>query len=252
MIVKKTKQLGIFKRGINLYIPTRKSSRAPINTSGSVLFTTSPSQYLSVPNNVAFTQNQAFTIETWFYPTNITGGYIWAMNEPNFLTVKYASSGKFQIDMSWVGLPPGYSTLNTTYAINNWYHVALTWNGTNGALWINGAQESTFTGAGATVALGKAFYIGQYQDESQPTPLGNLSNFRVVKGVAVYTGVFTVPTAPLTDTQSAGTNISAITVGQTQLLLNTVFGANFLVDSSTNAFTVTNNGAVTSSVLNPF
>jgi len=81
---------------------------------------------------------------------------------------------------------------------------------------------------------------------------GNLSNVRVVRGVAVYTGAFTPPTAPLTVTQGAGTNISAITAGQTQLLLNTVDGANFLVDSSTNAITVTNTGAVTSSALNPF
>ena len=219
---------------------------------GSVLFTTSPAQYLTVPNNAAFTQNQAFTIETWFRPTNITGGYIWSMLQVNFLTMTYRSSGKFQIDMSSVGLPPGYSTLNTTYPINNWYHVALTWNGTNGALWINGAQESTFTGAGATVAGGNAFYIGQYQNQSQPTPLGYVSNFRVVKGVAVYTGAFTVPTAPLAATQSAGTNISAITGTQTQLLLNTINDGSFLTDTSANAFTVTNNGSVTSAALNPF
>jgi hypothetical protein len=224
----------------------------PVVTSGSVLFDTFFGQYLTVPNNAAFTQNQAFTIETWFYPTNITGGYIWAMLQPNFLNVAYRSGGKFEIDMSYVGFPPGYSSLDTTYPINNWYHIALTWNGTNGALWINGAQESTFTGAGATVADGNAFYIGQYQDQGLDTPLGNLSNFRVVKGVAVYTGPFTVPTAPLATTQSSGTNISAITGTQTQLLLNTVSGANFLVDSSTNNFTVTNNGSVTSSVLNPF
>ena len=226
---------------------------APILVNGSALFNATPSQYLTVPNNAAFTQNQAFTIETWFYPTNITGGYFWSMLQPNFLTVAYRSSGKFQIDMSSVGLPPGYSTLNTTYPINNWYHVALTWNGTNGALWINGAQESTFTGAGATVAGGNAFYIGQYQGQGQPTPLGNLSNFRVVKGVAVYTGVFTVPISPLTTTQGSSTNISAITGTQTQLLLNTYSaGANFLTDASTNAFTVTNNGSVTSNILNPF
>jgi hypothetical protein len=81
---------------------------------------------------------------------------------------------------------------------------------------------------------------------------GNLSNLRVVRGVAVYTGAFTPPTAPLTDTQSAGTNISAITAGQTQLLLNTTNDANFLVDRSSYTLTVTNSNGVTSSSLNPF
>jgi hypothetical protein len=226
---------------------------APVLVNGSALFNSSPSQYLSVPNNAAFTQNQAFTIETWFYPTNITGGYIWAMLQQDFLGLAYRASGKFQIDMSYVGLPPGYSTLDTTYPINNWYHVALTWDGAIGCLWVNGGQESQFSGAGATVAAGNPFLIGQYQGQGQPTPLGNLSNFRVVKGVAVYTGPFTVPTAPLATTQSAGTNISAITGTQTQLLLNTYSaGANFLTDASTNNFTVTNNGSVTSNALNPF
>jgi hypothetical protein len=221
-------------------------------TNGSIQFTSSPSQYLSIPNNAAFTQNQAFTIETWFRPTTLTGGYVWAMLQPNFLTVTYRNSGKFVIDMSYVGNAPGYTPSNRTYPINNWYHIALTWNGTAGKLFINGVIEATFTGAGATVSAGNPFLIGQYQGQGQTTPLGYISNFRVVKGVAVYTGAFTPPTSALTNTQSSGTNISAITTGQTQLLLNTTNDANFLKDSSTNNFTVTNNGSVTSSALNPF
>ena len=219
---------------------------------GSVLFNATPTQYLTVPNNAAFTQNQAFTIETWFYPTSTTGGYVWSMLQTNFLTLRYNSS-QFVIDMSFVGNPPGYTPAGRTYGANTWYHLSISWNGTNGWLFVNGVIEATFTGAGATVTSGNAFYIGQYQSQSQPTPLGYVSNFRAVKGVAVYTGAFTVPTSPLTLTQSAGTNISAITAGQTQLLLNTYSaGANFLTDASTNNFTVTNNGNVTSSAVNPF
>jgi hypothetical protein len=40
---------------------------------------------------------------------------------------------------------------------------------------------------------------------------GLMSNMRIVRNLAVYTGNFTVPTSPLGLTQSAGTNISAIT-----------------------------------------
>jgi hypothetical protein len=69
---------------------------------------------------------------------------------------------------------------------------------------------------------------------------GYISNFRVVKGTAVYTSAFTVPTNPLT------------AISGTQLLLNTTNDVNFLKDSSTNNLTIINNGAVTSNTLNPF
>ena len=220
-------------------------------TYGSMLFNATPTQYLTVPNNAAFTQNQAFTTECWYYPTSTGTGYVWSMLQHNFLTLKWLG-GQFQIDMSYVGNPPGYTSMGRSYSINTWYHLAISWNGTNGWLFVNGVIEATFTGAGATLSDGNAFYIGQYQGQGQPTPQGYISNLRVVKGVAVYTGAFTPPTNALTKTQSSGTNISAITSGQTQLLLNTTYDANFLKDSSDNNFTVTNNGSVTRSTFTPF
>jgi hypothetical protein len=169
-------------------------------SNGSVLFNTSPSQYLSIPNNAAFVQTGGFTIECWFYPTTLNGGYIWSMLQPNFLTLTYRNSGQFIIDKSYVGNPTGYAPVGRTYPINNWYHIAMSSNGTNGTLFINGVVEATFNDAGGTVAAGNNFRIGQYQDQSQSTPLGNISNFRVVKGTAVYAynTPFTPPTIPLT------------------------------------------------------
>lgn len=208
--------------------------------SGSILFNTSPSQYLSVPNNTAFQQNTPFTIECWFYPTALTQSYVWAMLQHNFLTVSYRNAGQFVVDMSYVGNPPGYFTYGRTYPMNHWYHVALTWNGTNGWLFINGVIEWTFTGAGGLTNDGNPFLIGQYQGQGQATPLGNISNFRVVKGTAVYTAPFTPPTSPLT------------AIPNTVLLLNTTNDSNFLKDTSPSNFTVTNYGSVTSSPLNPF
>ena len=216
-----------------------KSSAAVSN--GSILFNATPTQWLSIPNNTAFDQTGGFTIECWFRPTSTGTGYIWAMLQHNFLTCKW-NGGQFQIDKSYVGNPTGYTPQNRTYAINNWYHIAMSSNGTSGTLFINGVVEATFADAGGTVADGNPFYIGQYQGQGQQTPQGYISNFRVVKGTAVYTynTPFTPPTSPLT----------AIT--NTQLLLNTTNDANFLKDNSTNNFTVTNNGSVTSSSLNPF
>jgi hypothetical protein len=160
------------------------------------------------------------------------------MLQSGFLTLRW-NGGQFVIDMSYVGNAPGYAPVGRTYSINNWYHLALSWDGTTGWLFVNGVIEATFTGAGGDVSAGNPFYIGQYQGQGQPTPQGYISNFRVVKGAAVYTNTFTPPRSPLT------------AISGTQLLLNTTNDANFLKDNSTNNFTVTNNGSVTSSSFNP-
>ena len=67
---------------------------------------------------------------------------------------------------------------------------------------------------------------------------GQMSNLRIVKGTAVYTSNFTPPTKPLT----------AIT--NTSLLVS--MGATPFIDTSTNAYTITNTGAVTIANLSPF
>jgi hypothetical protein len=121
---------------------------------------------------------------------------------------------------------------------------------TNWFFYFNGVKTAS-TITAPTAPTSTALYLGTNNGSTQ-TLDGYISNFRFVKGVAVYTGTFTVPTSPLTATQSAGTNISAVTGTQTQLLLNTVNGAGFLTDSSTFNVTVTNNNGVTSSALNPF
>ena len=238
------------------------ASRAPMrsiinlsrDTGGSFQFTTTPSQYLSIPNNAAFTQNTAFTYEFWYYPTSVNSGYLITMLQGSWLTLQWSrhGAGTMGVDMSYVGDPPGYVRQNRTYAINRWHHVALTWNGTNGVLYMNGVSEAVFTGAGASVDAGNPLLIGQYQGQGQPTALGYITNFRWVKGVSVYTGAFTPPTKRLTVTQSAGTNISAITAGQTQLLISAVTSGSLLTDGSTNNFTITNNGSVAWTALTPF
>jgi hypothetical protein len=75
---------------------------------------------------------------------------------------------------------------------------------------------------------------------------GWISNLRICKGLAVYTGNFTVPTGLLTSTQSAnpfgGSNTSAITGTATSLL---TLQNSTIIDNSSYVFSITNNGTVT-------
>ena len=78
---------------------------------------------------------------------------------------------------------------------------------------------------------------------------GYISNARIVKGTAVYTGAFTVPSAPLSATQAAGTNIAAVTGTATSLL---TCQSNRFVDNSTNAYAITRVGDTKVQRFSPF
>ena len=113
-------------------------------------------------------------------------------------------------------------TSDTTIAFNTWNHYAYVKNNGTHLLYVNGtAQNNSFywltsNAQLAYMQVGNAG--GQYS--------GFITNFRIVKGTAVYTGNFTPPTEPLT--AIAGTQL---------LALFTSSGA-VNVDSSPNNFTL--------------
>jgi uncharacterized repeat protein (TIGR02543 family) len=135
-----------------------------------------------------------------------------------------------------------------SFTANQWNHIALVRDGsTNWVLYLNGQSAVTYSTSFNTTST--FLQIGQKSGTGE-TFNGNISNFRYVKGVAVYTGNFTVPNLDLTSTQSSGTNISAITGSQTQLLLNMRLSE--IVDNSSYLLSLSSNGVITSSSDSPF
>jgi hypothetical protein len=194
-----------------------------------------------------------FTIECWVYPTawNVNTSVIW-----DYRTNGGAATNVPIMALSAAGVPtlsfsPGSAvtiTGSTALTLNAWNHLALARSGTSVVLYLNGVSIGTATSSATfgiqTLAIGNP--ISGATNYSQA---GFISNFRIVKGVAVYTGAFTTPTSPLGTSQAAGTNISAVTPSQVSLL--TCNGPGF-TDSSPNAFTITNNGTVIASQFAPF
>ena len=229
---------------------------APIN--GSALF--SNANYLQLPTNSVnqFGTNN-FTIECWVYlnsAVTAANRLIWYNYTPTFTTnsiffgghVSYGGRITFWAYNANAAAPLLQDPTVLTSGV--WTHLAVVRDGSNFTLYRNGVSVSTATSTASIVD--NSYTFGGYIGTSGTTSInGYLSNFRIVNGVAVYTGNFTPPTSPLTATQSAGTNISAITGTQTTLLLNTPNNGFFIADSSVNNLTLTNTGTVTANALTP-
>jgi hypothetical protein len=123
-----------------------------------------------------------------------------------------------------IGDSNGLSGL-TPSLLNNWHHFALVRQDGVLRLYIDGIQYGTnVNNTQNVVDNSQTLYIGA-QGSLNATDFyqGYLTNIRIVKGLAVYTGNFTVPTSTLTLTAAAnpygGSNTAAIPAGFTKLLL---------------------------------
>tara|TARA_R100000458_G_C8272399_1_gene247231 strand:+ start:106 stop:2799 length:2694 start_codon:yes stop_codon:yes gene_type:complete len=99
---------------------------------------------------------------------------------------------------NWVIYGNGQTNSSTSYmvTVGQWYHVAYVRQSNTVKFYVNGtevisATDSTDRSANAALA------IGAYNDASSYGFDGSISNFRVVKGTAVYTSSFRPPTEPL-------------------------------------------------------
>jgi hypothetical protein len=194
----------------------------------------SGSNYLSV-SNAAFTFTGNFTVEGWYYPTNVTGSHsLFCLGPDPANRYVFALSGT-SVSSNLYGF--GSTTYTSTVPINTWTHIAVVRIGTTVKVYINGTASVTTDTQAGTIGNG-TLNIGA-DAANGALFLGNISNFRVVKGTALYTGTFTPSRSPFT------------AIAGTQLLLNTDNGANFLKDSSANNFTVTNTGTVVTSNTGP-
>ncbi len=191
--------------------------------------------YLTAPasNSTIWPGSGSFTIEYWLYlPANPSAGYYTHFSYGTAGSVlrvfNTAATSKIEVfSGASVILNPAWPTAG------QWNHFALVRNGTTLTLYINGAVAQSVTNS-TDFSTGTLTIGG----ESASNPLlGSISNFRIVKGTAVYTSAFTPPTSPLT----AISGTSLLTCQSTTF-----------IDNSTNAFTITANGNATPRRANPF
>jgi hypothetical protein len=169
-----------------------------------------------------------FTVEFWINFSSAADSTFYIFDGRDSSTTSawalYRSSGGA---LSWYTGASNYSVSSFTNR-HVWTHVAWSRSGTSLRAFINGALTNTFTdttsytAVPATSTIGSRFNGVEYIN-------GYISNFRIVKGTAVYTSAFTPSTTPLT----AIANTSLLTCQ-----------SNRFIDNSTNNLTITRNGDV--------
>ena len=198
-----------------------------------------------------------FTIEMWVYPLATTNGSMlgnWTQDGAgdHGMKISYgrAVTGKFEFFYSSSGQSsPGVMVSANTYAANAWYHVAAVRIGSTVTLYVNGT--SAVSGTYSNNMYEQNLWIGTENTGYNTTWFnGFISNLRIVRYLAVYTGNFTPPSGPLAITQPGGTNIRPLTVANTVTML-TLQNATSIVDNSsfTRSLTIS---AVTTSTNQPF
>ena len=158
--------------------------------------------YLSIGSSSDFTMGTGdFTVECWVYmrDVSIINGFWQISSTSGGLDTNYGNTLAVAWDNNegWMIYGAGSYTVSASPAASNntWYHVAYVRSSGTSKLYINGtsviSQADTTNYNGTYIGIGGYYSTGYLMG-------GIISNLRVVKGSAVYTGNFTTPTKALT------------------------------------------------------
>jgi len=224
---------------------TSQGTFSPYSVTGWSNYFDGTGDYLSIDANTAFDLSTSdFTVECWVYlngSNNSRGFFAVGNSSRSGIGYQISASGILQF-IYGNGTTCTFVTGTNALQLNTWIHVATSRVGSNARVYINGTLEITVTSSNFGAGSYSCFVGIGYGISSGNLTLGSpingyMSNFRLVKGTALYTTTFTPPTAPLT----AIANTSLLTCQ-----------SNRLIDNSPNSFTLTRNGDVSVQAFGPF
>ena len=166
--------------------------------------------YLSLPSTTDLNLTGDFTIEFWVYPRSQSTSRQTILQTNRSFGAKYAvlqiqndtQSGLSKKAQLWdYDMNSGYAIAysNADIEEDEWTHIAFTRESGTIKIWINGKLDKTTTGLSDSIEFGDtSSFIGNHSNSYYLN--AKLSNLRIVKGQALYTTNFNVPSDPLTQT----------------------------------------------------
>jgi hypothetical protein len=164
--------------------------------------------YLQVDDNDDLDLGSSdFTIEAFIYPTGIPNGTyanIFAKGYP--IQCYYMNTESISFYLATGATSGGYNIINNSnltgtgsIKMGRWTHFAICRSGNTLKAFVNGEEKYSASTPGTIASNALPFTIGTYGPSASSYEFkGFISNFRVIKGTALYSSDFTKPTEPLT------------------------------------------------------
>ena len=197
----------------------------------------SVANYLDTPAGADFELDANYTIEGWFFQTvREEGSALFELNDYRS-GILFRLGDASSIYDSWYINGTDYDSPASSFPLGQWNHFAMTRDGSTNRLFANGVQIATASVSGDINSPQGKLRIGGIQHTTGQQFVGAVSNFRLIKGTALYTSNFTPSTSKLT----AVTNTKLLTCQ-----------SNRFVDNSASAHTLTPYGKTAVTAFGPF
>lgn len=183
-----------------------KISTAQSKFGGASAYFDGAGDYLQISNNTAFDLPGDFTVEAWFYASNLASSPCiagkWEANKVSWALLVGTTSVTFAVGNN--GTYVASLPFSTTLTNNTWYHIAATRSGSSIKCFINGSQIGSTQTNSSNCSSTSIFAVGFLNSSSPAYFNGYIDDLRITKGVA---RTITVPTAPFPNIYNPNTTL---------------------------------------------
>ena len=164
--------------------------------------------------------NYDFTMECFVYHTSRPSDQRLLSRDNDILMYVSGSGNQLILYSAGITTPTGGSFVGGTVSLNQWNHLAVSYIASTSTVYlaVNGSVTSVVKTAGTFQYTGTNNTNIDYWFSGAGTNIGYLASYRFIRGLALYTTNFTVPTTPLQPIQ--GVTQSGTPYGTILLLRN--------------------------------